>query len=196
VALADRMTLSEAIEAVGLLVRRFPNGGANAGKDYIGGLAAVLIEYPRSIALRCHDPLRGVPRETKFLPTPSDVIAWCERETDDMRRPVDREERDAGMRKHFSKLAEDEKFWSADRAARPTYDELKATHGPTWGISDTDPQNPKARENAREALHHANEMLRRRENEAAGMDPDSLVSAALVKVLREQGVAAPREAAE
>jgi hypothetical protein len=188
------MTLSEAIEAVGLLVRRFPNGGANAGKDYIGGLAAVLMEYPRSISLRCHDPVRGVPRETEYLPTPSVVIAWCERETTELRRPVDREDRDGQMREQFTQLVQDEKFWAADRAARPSYDDLKAKHGENWGIQQRD--ETRNRDFAKAEIAAATTTLRQRENIAAGLDPDAPVSAALLKAMREKGYVGKSEAAE
>jgi hypothetical protein len=187
------MTLSEATDAVGRLISRYPNGGQGAGRGYIGGLSAVLLEYPRSIALRCDDPLRGVPRDVKFLPTPSDLIAWCERETEDLRRPVDREDRDVKMRAELERRIAEDQALEHDRATRPTLSELQEKHGLNWGINAADPINPQARENARTALDRANRSLLERENAAAGMDPGSNVSAALVKVLREKGVI-PRHA--
>lgn len=110
-ALGDRLLLSEAIDLVGKLVRAYPNGGANADKGYIGTLAALLCEFPKQVALRCADPIRGVTRETKFLPTVSDVVAWCERETEPLRRDVDREQR-------VAKQIEAREKW--DAGARPT----------------------------------------------------------------------------
>lgn len=185
-ALADRVTLSEAIEAVGLLVRRFPNGGANAGKDYIGGLAAVLAAYPRAVALRCHDPLTGVPRDVKFLPTPSDLIAWCERETEQMRKPVENEDRDARILREMRERAEDEIRLLGDRDSRPTYDELKAKHGENWGINQSTGDNKKSREFGLAQISQATAELRRRENIAAGIDPESPISAALLKAMAEK----------
>ena len=74
------MILSEAIEAATAIIERYPNGGANAGDSYIGALAAMLASYPRQVAMRCADPVRGIVRTCKFLPTVADVVAFCERE--------------------------------------------------------------------------------------------------------------------
>lgn len=93
------MTLSEAIRAVRAIVSAYPNGGNNAGDGYIGALAAVLGQYPRQVALRCADPVHGVARETKFLPTVADLVAWCERETAPLHRDIAREERIAAQLK-------------------------------------------------------------------------------------------------
>jgi hypothetical protein len=80
-ALVDRLTPSAAIEVVSRLIGLFPNGGKDAGDDYIGGLAQILANYPRSVAARAADPINGVARDTDFLPTPAVLIAWCERQT-------------------------------------------------------------------------------------------------------------------
>src|SRR5580704_1453201 len=80
--LDERMSLSEAIDAAGLIIGAFPNGGANAGDSYIGALAATLGSYPRSVAKRCADHVHGVSRDCKFLPTVADIVAWCERHTE------------------------------------------------------------------------------------------------------------------
>lgn len=69
--------MPEAIEAVGRMIAGYAHGG-NAGKSYIGTVAALLCDYPKSVALECANPIRGVARETKFLPTVADVVAWCE----------------------------------------------------------------------------------------------------------------------
>lgn len=143
-ALTERMTPSEAVEAVGRLIERYPNGGASAGDGYIGGLSAVLMHYPRSVALRCHDPMKGVPAETKFLPTPSDLIAWCERETESMRRPVEAEDRTTKLAREAQERAEDEDRWQKARLTRPTLDDLKAKYGPNWGLHPEGPARPSA----------------------------------------------------
>src|SRR5262249_45256639 len=74
-ALADRLAMPEAIEAVGKMISAFPSGGPQNPDGYIGALASVLREYPREIARRCADPIKGVARETRFLPTVADVVA-------------------------------------------------------------------------------------------------------------------------
>lgn len=87
------MILSEAIDAVGRMITGYPNGGAAAGASYIGTIASLLCQYPRMVATECADPLRGVARTTKFLPTVAEVVAWCEPHTDRMGRTVDYDER-------------------------------------------------------------------------------------------------------
>jgi hypothetical protein len=98
------MTLSEAIEAATAIVDCYPNGGRDAGKAYLGALAAILGKYPRSVALKCADPLYGITVECKFLPTVADVVKWCERKAEPLYRDYEREKRTAAQlaeRKHF-----------------------------------------------------------------------------------------------
>ena len=129
--------LSEAIEAATAIISGYPNGGQNAGDSYIGALASTLMGYPRQVALRCADwprklgqPLRGVCASCRFLPTPADLIAWCEKETEPLRRGRDRE---------LSAARQLEERADADtpRDGRLSYSELKAKYGDDsggWGI--------------------------------------------------------------
>lgn len=105
-AYSDRMTMPEAIEAVGRMIAAYPNGGGNAGKSYIGTIAALLTQYPKSVAVQCANPLSGVARETRFLPTVADVVAWCEPEAGRMCERVDREDR---VRRQFELRAESDR---------------------------------------------------------------------------------------
>lgn len=125
-ALDERMSLSEAIEAAGAIVDCYPNGGASASRGYIGALAAVLATYPKQVAKRCSDRVQGVSRECKFLPTIADIVAWCERETEPLRRQVDYEKRIA------TQLSEREEFLKLETQVRParlTMEELKEKYG-------------------------------------------------------------------
>lgn len=99
-ALLDRLLLSEAIDIVGRTLDLFPNGRTQAGKSYIGGLAAVLMEYPRQVAMRAAGPVHGVARDTTFLPTVAVLIAWCERETAPMNREYQSAKRAAEQIEH------------------------------------------------------------------------------------------------
>ncbi len=136
--MTERLTYPEAIEVVGKLVSRFPNGTPANAQGYIGGLAEILLAYPRSIGLRCHDPLKGVARDTKFLPSPADLIGWLERETEMLRRPVEISDR-------FENLAQAQRERAAKepvRERRPSLEELRAKHGPNWGIVDREGKPP------------------------------------------------------
>lgn len=75
------------------MLTAYANGGANAGKSYIGTISALLMQYPRQISIDCADPIRGVARTTKFIPTVADVVSWCEERVDSMRNIVEFEDR-------------------------------------------------------------------------------------------------------
>ena len=91
-ALEARLLPSEAFKAVSSMIAGFAHKG-QADDGYITTIANVLVRYPRSIAIRCAHPIDGVVRHTKFLPTPSDVIEWCEAESRPLREAADRENR-------------------------------------------------------------------------------------------------------
>lgn len=76
--LAGRLLPSDAIDLVSALVGAYPNGQPHDPKGYIGTIARLLCQYPRAIATECADPIRGVARTTKFLPTTMEMIAFCE----------------------------------------------------------------------------------------------------------------------
>jgi hypothetical protein len=147
--------MSEAVTIVSKMVGRYPNGGAQAGRGYIGGLASVLVNYPAVIARKSHDPFYGVPRECKFLPTPADVIAWCERETAALRRPVELADREAEARARLKTLADEQETLAAQRKLRPTLKQIHDKYGSTWGLSVPPPRK-------REWRGPTDEELRRR----------------------------------
>jgi len=187
-ALADRLTLSEAIEAVGRMVAAQGSGRPHDERGYIGAIAAALMQYPRMIALRCADPLRGVKRETRFLPEIADIVKWCERETEALRKPVDEEDRERAFREQSRRLAEEEAYWADQRKARPTLDELRAEHGPTWGIVQAE-QDVATRAASQAQLAEANERALLAEYAAAGLEPiragdGTLISLTLAKMLQ------------
>ncbi len=133
-ALADRIPLSEAIGIVGKMLRGYANGGRDASAGYIGALAEVLAQYPRCVASQAGDLVRGVPRDCKFLPTPADVIAWCERETEPLRGIVHKYDEQQGIIAEMRKRREEGEKAAAARKTRPTLEDLKAKYGPNWGI--------------------------------------------------------------
>lgn len=120
------MMLSEAIEAATTILDCYPNGGAQAGDSYIGALAATLAEYPKSVAQRCADRKTGIARECKFLPTVADIVAWCERETEPLRR---QHSADLRLKQQFRIRDEFENEQGAGRQRRLTIDELKEKYG-------------------------------------------------------------------
>lgn len=188
--LDDRLLLSEAIEAVQTLVEAYPNGGANGGDGYIGSLASVLCQYPRLVSVRCADPLRGVSRETKFLPTVADLVVFCERETAPLRRDCAREDRISAQLAarnegppHSESLLEKTHAWLDRRD--PDAVELTS-------IGDQTLASRKAA--TLDQIKDANNRVFARDCERAGIDPTRGVSPSLLKALEEKRSETVRDA--
>lgn len=189
-ALADRLALSEAIEVVRLMLRGYANGGQQASGSYIGALAQVLAHYPRCVASGAGDLVAGVPSTTKFLPTPADIISWCDPKTQDLREVVERADREHRIASEAaSRRMADEKL-AADRKLRPTLQQLHEQYGPNWGINTDDEIISAAkREQQRARAEEANDRLRAAEYADAGVEPRYAapgipISYALLKLMR------------
>lgn len=142
----DRMTISEAIEAVGRMIRGYANRGS-ADKGYIGAIAELLCQYPRTVARDCADPLRGVVTTTSYMPTSADIVKWCEPKSSVMRGRVEWEERAERQ------LQERREFEQKQHNRKETYDELKARYGENWGINNPDRKPKPTREQVLQALY-------------------------------------------
>lgn len=94
-AYSERLTMSEAVEAVGRMLAAFPNTRDGVRDGYLGVMAQLLTRYPRQTALRCAHPIDGVIRDCKFLPTVSEAVKWLEREQLPLLNANVRERRDA-----------------------------------------------------------------------------------------------------
>ena len=92
-AFTARLTMQEAIAAVGKMLNAYPNARDGIRDGYMGTIAALLCQYPRGVASDCANPINGVCRETKFLPTVAEVVAWCEKRQGTMARTVEYEHR-------------------------------------------------------------------------------------------------------
>ena len=181
-AMTDRMAYSEAVEGVGKLVAAFPNGSPANAKGYIGALAAVLADYPRVIAAKCCDPLKGVARDTRFLPTVADLVGWCERELAELRAIVDRDDFEKACAQQQRDLRAAEQKLADDRKLRPTLQQLQEQHGTNWGIQDQ--QEMRAKTASTDLLLEANRRTFERECRRAGVDPTTAtVSPELVRLL-------------
>lgn len=191
------MTFSEAIEAVGRMLDGFPHGRPPNQQGYIGALAATLGQYPRSVASRCADVRSGVAREVKFLPTVADLVAWCERETEAMRRPIDAVDRFERLAQDQARARREDEALQATRVARPMYDDLKAKYGPNWGLSTIDEVLGETRKHAGEILDRANALALADEFAASGQQPtgDIPVSPSLRKLIAEQNAERARSGA-
>lgn len=112
---SERMTMPEAIEAVGRMIRGYPN--AKPPDSYLGTIAALLCAYPRRIALDVADPIRGVARKCKFLPTVADIVAWCEKPLERIERRAEYEWRSRVQLKERMRLAAEHKAEDAEHRA-------------------------------------------------------------------------------
>jgi hypothetical protein len=137
-ALKERMIFSDALERVGAMLKSYPPSEGIEMSGYIGTLAAALMQYPPCVSIRCADPIKGVAATTRFKPTVADLIAWCEREVASLREIVGREDCDRAQVEQRRRDAKLEAELAAARATRPTLEELRAKHGPHWGLKSMD----------------------------------------------------------
>lgn len=119
--LSERLLPSEAIDLVSTLVGAYPNGQPHDPKGYIGVIARLLCQYPRSIATECADPILGVARTTKFLPTTMEMIAFCEGRVTHLESQVKRQ-------LQIEQQLQDRDEWERGPANPPkqTWEEVKA----------------------------------------------------------------------
>ena len=169
-ALADRLLLSEALKIVGRILDCYPSR-PQSGDSYQGALASVLMAYPRIVAEQSCDMLKGVARETRFLPTVADLVVWCERGTDELRRPVTRDDRERQLKAEAKARKTVETKLAADRAARPTLQQMRDKHGPNWGLQAADSEKQIAEHSRRALLTEANQRALQAEYEATGIAP-------------------------
>jgi hypothetical protein len=185
--MADRMSYSEAVESVGRLIAAFPNGTPANAKGYIGALAAVLVDYPRVVAAKCSDPLKGVARETRFLPTVADLVGWCEREKAGLQTIVDREDHAAAVARKARELAQEESALAEARKTRPTLQQMQEKHGPNWGLSVAEKQDLIVKAARDNTMKRANAAAFEAECRAAGVDPECMpISPSLAKMLGKE----------
>src|SRR5215471_13924324 len=130
----DRLSLSEAADLVGKLLAQWPR--APTEEPYMLALAAALRAYPRCVATAAIEPATGVPREKTYGPGPTvaDVVGWCDREVAWMIRAIDADNNPKLLAEKLAELPN-----PPDRSHRPTLEELKRKHGPSWGITKEDP---------------------------------------------------------
>lgn len=84
--------MPEAIDLVGRLIEvAYPNYKLSDG--YIGNTAALMLDYPKSIALACLHTTRGIVRSCKYPPTPAEIVKWCEADLGYLQRAADYDRR-------------------------------------------------------------------------------------------------------
>lgn len=102
--------MPEAIDAVGEMLNAFPSARDGVRGGWVGVMAKLLTDYPKTIALRMCDPVNGVVRECKFLPTVAEAVKWLEHEVQSLRSAAAWETRSR------EQLAERHRFETEDKA--------------------------------------------------------------------------------
>jgi hypothetical protein len=121
---------SVATERALLLLGSYRKGEADDPDTYVTAIAAVLTLYDPAIVARVTDPRTGIAGRVKWLPTVHEVRAACEEEAAFAHRMRQRE---AAIEKQLAdRRAADAA--ERNRPARVTLEDLRAKHGPNWGL--------------------------------------------------------------
>ncbi len=66
-----------AVERARVLAGCYPNGRPNDPKIYAEAVSAVLSQYPAEVIERVTNPLTGLPRTAKFMPSVAEIVEAC-----------------------------------------------------------------------------------------------------------------------
>lgn len=118
-----------AAEATKQLLSRYRRNEADDAVGFLTGIATVFRAYPEFIAWLAGDPIRGLPAQTKFVPTIAEVKAFC----DQAMGPVYEERRQRGivaeqMRRRALPPPSD------DAARERAIENVVGRFGPGWGL--------------------------------------------------------------
>ena len=168
-----------------ILLGCYRTGDANDPEVYTAAAIAVLSDFPLDVIQQVVDPRSGLPSRIRWLPTVSEIRDACQ-EIYGVRQRA--QEWEAGAAKQLAERAKLE----AERAARATSDELRAKHGPTFGLDPelAKPLNDEEAERRRSIGDQVSAYTREtilREYRAAGVEPiyagRTLVSPVLLRQL-------------
>lgn len=185
------------------LLRSYPQAKPDDPKTYILGLCAILCGYPQEVVDYVTAPLTGVQTRIKHHPVQAEIRAACEDRMAFLFRLYEHQERPKVIE---AKVAERE-AQKAERANRPTYDDLVAKYGPNFGLKtldDIDEEQRRAASNRRRTEREHAAIAQ--EWAAAGKEPPTIagivVSQSLAALIeRQTGIHAtqgglPKEKAE
>lgn len=149
-------------------------------ETFSAATAAVFSRYAPEVVRLVTDPRTGLPGTSKFLPTISEVREACELEAGRIQRRADHL---AQIDRQIAERKADEVRRAAE--VRPSLDDLKAKHGPNWGLTEQKQDSDRDRKR-RETFERANRLYFERECAAAGVDPAAGVSPSLLQNLRDK----------
>src|SRR3990167_4917131 len=106
---------------------------ASDPETWVTCAVAVLCAYPQEVRERVANPLTGLPGRLKWLPAISEIREACDEIYLPMCRAMERAQR-------VEKQLLERETIEADRANRPTYDDLRAKYdgpnGEPWGLEN------------------------------------------------------------
>ena len=123
--LNQRIGLAEAMKLATMIVGTYPNAD-KVGDTYLGAIAAILQQYPASVARQAADLKNGVMRYCKFLPTVADLVSYCEGFTEPLRKQVDY---DARTKRQLADRDIFVQSQTVDRQKHLSLEELKQKYG-------------------------------------------------------------------
>jgi hypothetical protein len=182
--MAERLTMPDALRAVGLMVRGYPHKAQQDG--YIGAIAETLLHYPKSIALACADPFHGVVLQSpEFLPSQSLIIGWCEKRCRLLYEEAAREDR-------IAQQLDEREAWQSELRAPSLLEKTKSWLDRTDPVAQALISRSKAEDKQRHEaalanLQEANRKMFEAECKRAGIDPAGGVSPALMALISESG---------
>jgi len=132
------MTLDEARALLRQLLGSYPSAGATDPEVYVASLISLLTGYPLWAGQRAIEKTLDT---SKFLPTRAEIKPLLE---DQVRVHRDAAMWEAAAQRQAiaAQRAPVARIAGPPPAPRPTYDELRAKHGPNWGIRDPDGRPP------------------------------------------------------
>jgi hypothetical protein len=137
------MTTKQAGDLVDRLLGSYPSLNLHDPETYITAVTALFRGYPFWAG---ESVVRKVTSESKFVPTLAEIRPHLESEVRTHRYAQEWE------RSARQTLLEGQKQLSGPKEPRPTLDEMRAKHGPNWGIKDPDKKPMPTREECRQQL--------------------------------------------
>ena len=167
---------------VNLLFGSFRKADADNAEVFSAGCVRLFANYQPDIVAYVVDPLTGLPGRSEWLPS----LRAVKQALDERHDEIARIERFQAIEQQ--QLA-DRKAAEAARQQRPSYDELKAKHGPGWGLKTVEANDDVGRKRQLAAIAEANARLLHAEYARAGSAPREAapgipISAALANSLR------------
>ena len=169
---------------VDLFFGSFRKADADEPEIFTSGCLRLFTAYPREAVQYVVDPITGLPGRSEWLPSLKAVKDALDAFQAEQQRASDRKARLAAEAKQIA----EREAWLKSKARRPTIEELRAKHGPNWGITAPNREDEeRAKTRRRELIAEANRRMFAAECRRAGVSPTGrLVSPELEKLVRRQ----------